>query len=520
LRSRWLVLALVLVNLSVTVPLAASLNIWEDEAFSLNTSGAGVGYAVRQALHFELQPPLYFVLLTVWRHVNSSIFFARFFSVVCAGLTIYVITTISKQIFPEVHPAWLAAAVALNPFLIYAAVEIRVYAMVILLCALLLLVFFKSYLTPGLQPPSRTWYGILAVSALYTQYYLGFLLVANAVVLLILKRWSLLRIYLVQMIAVAACSAPLLLIIPDQVSSEFAVSKGEVSCFGSVTEVSKRAVRYVFPSDWASLNRASLLHVGILLGSLGMAIRFRHFITSSDIAMWTVTVTLFLCFVALINLTARIFLEERHMAALFLPAIICAFSLVKGRGGRKILLTWTILVVFLCGSSLLIKYRLMAKPGDFKRVASYIMASEGPGQAVLAFNATAGLVLAHYYSGPNQLLSLPKECDLRSSRMDGYEIKDEEQIRKRLLEVPGDPHYLWLVTNGDCGRFNSDLNCRTLEDFISKYFYVERNQSFFLSRVRLLRRKDGISLTSFKTPAILERMLLPNGSSNGHDGRS
>jgi hypothetical protein len=85
-------------------------------------------------------------------------------------------------------------------------------------------------------------------------------------------------------------------------------------------------------------------------------------------------------------------------------------------GDRKILLTWTILVVFLCGSLLLIKYRLMAKPGDSKRVASYILASEGPGQAVLAFNATAGLVLAHYYSGPNQLLSLPKECDLRSSR--------------------------------------------------------------------------------------------------------
>jgi hypothetical protein len=230
--------------------------------------------------------------------------------------------TISKQIVPRVHPAWPATAEAFNPFLIYAAVEIRVYAMVILLCALLLLVFFKSCLAPGVQPPSRTWNGILAVSALYTQYYLGFLLVANAVALLILKRWSLLRIYLVQMIAVAACSAPLLLIIPDQVSSQFAVSKGKVSCFDSVREVSKRAVRFVFPSDWAPLDRAGLLHVGILLGSLGMAIKFHHFITSSDIAMWTVTVTLFLYFIALINLTARTFLEECHMAALFLPAII------------------------------------------------------------------------------------------------------------------------------------------------------------------------------------------------------
>jgi hypothetical protein len=301
LQPRSLVLALVLVNLSVTVPLAASLNIWEDEAFSLNTSGAGVGYAIRQALHFELQPPLYFVLLTLWRNADASVFFARLFSVVCAGLTIYLMATISQQIFPGVHPAWFAAAVAFNPFLIYAAVEIRVYAMVILLSALLLLVFFKGYLDPDARPASRIWYGILAASALYTQYYMGFLLVANAVALLILKRWLRLRIYLVQMLAVAAYSAPLLFIIPDQVSSEFAVSKGKVSCFDSVREVSKRAVQYVFPSDWARSNRARLLYVGILLGSLGMAIKFRPLIASSDIVMRTVTVTLFLCFIALIN---------------------------------------------------------------------------------------------------------------------------------------------------------------------------------------------------------------------------
>jgi hypothetical protein len=99
--------------------------------------------------------------------------------------------------------------------------------------------------------------------------------------------------------------------------------------------------------------------------------------------------------------------------------------------------------------------------------------------------------------------------------VDGYEIKDEEQIRQRLLEVSGDAHYLWFVANGDCGRFNSDLNCRTLEDYTSKRFYVERNQSFFLSRVRLLRQKDGISLTSSKTPAISERMLLPAAAQAG-----
>jgi hypothetical protein len=45
----------------------------------------------------------------------------------------------------------------------------------------------------------------------------------------------------------------------------------------------------------------------------------------------------------------------------------------------------------------------------------------------LVFSPAAAIALAYYYSGPNQLLSLPKEYAFRAYRAT-YVIKDEEQL--------------------------------------------------------------------------------------------
>ena len=70
-----------------------------------------------------------------------------------------------------------------------AALEIRVYALVILISSLLLLFLYNGYLTDLPNKNAKIWYIIFSILGLYTQYYIGFLLVANAFVLLIMKRW-------------------------------------------------------------------------------------------------------------------------------------------------------------------------------------------------------------------------------------------------------------------------------------------------------------------------------------------
>ena len=116
------------VSLVLSLILAYLLDIRFDEAFTLNTTSRGVVYAFHQAIKFEQQAPLYFVVLSLWRSVDSSIFFARLFSVLCFPLTVWVAAEVAKRYVKEVNPLIAAAIVALHQQVVWSALDIRLYS--------------------------------------------------------------------------------------------------------------------------------------------------------------------------------------------------------------------------------------------------------------------------------------------------------------------------------------------------------------------------------------------------------
>ena len=62
-----------LFSFGLSLTLSYFLNIRFDEAFTLDTTAHGVVYAFKQAIKFEQQAPLYFVALSLWRNIDSSI---------------------------------------------------------------------------------------------------------------------------------------------------------------------------------------------------------------------------------------------------------------------------------------------------------------------------------------------------------------------------------------------------------------------------------------------------------------
>src|SRR5262249_37948098 len=145
-------------TLCLTLVLGASLNVWHDEAFSLHTTDRGPLDAIRQAITFELQPPLYFLLLNLWRHLDSSVFCARLFSILCVALTLALMTRIASNLFPSIHPLWFGTFLAANQFVIWAAVEIRCYALVLCLSAGLFACFLEAYIEERSRKSSRWCY--------------------------------------------------------------------------------------------------------------------------------------------------------------------------------------------------------------------------------------------------------------------------------------------------------------------------------------------------------------------------
>jgi len=516
-RRRLIIPLFILLHLCITLALAYKLNIWIDEAYTLHTTGRNVRFAFDQALRLELQPPLYFILLSLWRDLNDSIFFTRLFSVLCSTLTIYVGTVVSRKFIENLHPGWFAAAIALHPFMVWAGTEIRVYAFVILLSALLLLLFYDGYLAEMPRSSARWLHGLVAMMALYTQYYAGYLLLANAFALLVLKRWPSLRSYLLAMIVVGICFTPMLSVVVDQVPALTKDVANSISFFQGLKVVCWRILRFLFPLNWYrplakpilsfgfGLIVATMFFVGTICSVVAVMFyskKLHRSITPNAVAVWTATTVVTFCFIVTVHITGEKMLAARHMAILFLPLILSALFVIRVTAINKMILIWTLTTVLLSVTSVGVLCMQMAKSGDWDRVASYIMASEKPGQAILVFLADSKLPLTHYYKGQNSIVALPTEPQMETFDVYHRVLSDEQQIIRALQQVPKEHKQIWLVTDETFDFLGVDYRSHVLENFTKKYYSVERSKVFFGAKVRLLhRRPSGYWSTSTSNPS-------------------
>lgn len=480
----------IILNLGITLFLAYKLNLWLDEAYTLHTTGKGFTHAFYQASHFELQAPLYFVLLSLWRKLNSTIFFARLPSVLCVALSIKVVADLAKRFLEGVNSTWVIACVALSPFMIWAAVEMRMYALVILLSGLLLRFFFDGFLEDSPRSKARWWYVLVSILALYTQYYLGFLLVANACTLLLLRRWRPLAVYLAAMGIVAICFAPIAFIVLDQVSTHVSPYSVTLSVLGSAGKVYWIAQEYLLPVGWEQFYflRRWLLRLGSVTLLVLIMKKYRQRVTADRVAICTIALTLALCFIVVQRLTGSGLVEERHTAALFLPITLAAFSFVSAVAQRRVLLGWVFLVLLFNCTALYTRYAALAKSGDWIRVAAHISTYEKPGQPVLVFQAANVLPLAHYYQGENSLVPIPNETGLGTTYIPPNRALEEKRIAEAVNHVSERPE-VWLVTDWRRGLSDDEINDPVLKEFVRRNYAVEKETTFYNSKVFLLRLK-------------------------------
>jgi hypothetical protein len=484
---------LILLHLGITIPLAYRLSIWTDEAFTLNTTGQGIAYAFRQAIRFELQPPLYFVLLNLWRDLNGSIFFARLFSILCAALTIKVAASLAQRLWKNVHPGWVAAVLALHPLMVGSAIEIRVYALVILLTALLLLLFFDGFVADMGSARARWLYLLVSVVSLYTYYYLGFILFANACALLVLRRWRLLFLYLAHMTAVALCFVPMTLIVLGQVTTHTSPLTSATPWWEGLKFISWRIKEYILPAEETRMVglRRWTLRLAYVVMILSVVRARKRLLTTANLFTWTIAAVTSLLFLAALRATSEEMMLPRHTAVLFLPSILLAFSVIALIPVRKGVLIGALVMSVFNVVSLSTTYETLKKARNWDQVVAFIGEREEAGQPILVFHAGAALPLAYYYRGPNALVPLPRENSFETFDIRDYVLRDEQEIFDTLARTPGGHEEFWLITDGVCHYLGVEYNCPALEEFVNKYYAVENSRVFANTQVRLLRRKPG-----------------------------
>lgn len=182
-------LALRLINLNQS--------LWLDEAVQAITS-QGTFLNLFQELHGDFHPPLYHVFIWAWVHFfgNSEIIL-RLPSVIFGTLTIYVVYLIAKERWGNEKlqvascklqvAEMVALLMATAPFHIYYSQEARPYALVALLTSCSMLFFMQ-----------KKWgkYLFFTVLALYSSYYVFFIILAQVIYLMIQKELNNLKVIL------------------------------------------------------------------------------------------------------------------------------------------------------------------------------------------------------------------------------------------------------------------------------------------------------------------------------------
>lgn len=481
-----------LLSFGLSVTLAYLLDIRFDEAFTLNTTSHGVVYAFRQAIKFEQQAPLYFVVVSLWRNVDSSIFFARLFSVLCFPLFVWVAAEVAKRYLKDVNPLFVAAVVAVHQQVVWSSLDIRLYALMLLLAGLLFLFFYDGYLAENPRRCSRIFYIIVSILALYTQYYLGFQLVAAAVALLVLRRWRSLGQYVFDMLIVGLFFLPLLFVIKDQFSAVSGQTEAAISLSSLLKGIYQAIVPLFVSVNWIEFEFLKRWLVRVVVFGITVLFVRKILLTrkAEDLALCVMMLVLTAFFCVTYYLVGDQVIQQRHMSSLLLPLVLVPFAALSVFENKKGIYGWLALVVFLNIGQLYAAYKPMTKPGDFRRVAQYVMANEKPDQPVLVFHADAVLPLAYFYHGQNKLVAIPQESNFDAWNPRNNILKDEAQTLDLIAKQPGNPERFWLVHDGWCAQGSLAFNCQVLEDVVTKYFDVESTQQFLEpTTVRLLRRK-------------------------------
>lgn len=494
-RFPWGIVMPILIDLSITIPLAAVLNIWVDEAYTMNTISGSLGNAIHKAMTFEMQPPLYFLLMNLWGKLGSSVFFLRAFSIICVGLMIFVAARISKRMFPQFHPGWLALAVGINPYSIWAATEMRLYAFLALLTSVLILTFYDGYILEGPESKSqRRWFFVCCVLALYTQYYTVFMLAAMVFVLLILRKKAALKKLIKCYAFVIVCFLPILVVAFRQVLQHTGFVVLDNNIFNYLS-IGTRFLRYPLRLEWMPAMGAMLTYGAFGASMLYVILRYRKNIQERHLIFWLMTLIITVFFLIFINVVNHELVDITHTTILFLPGLLACFAvidIVPEKKRSRMLLPAFGLMILANSVYMIEEFKPMAKIGDSRRVAAYIARNETPGQGILVFIPEMAVPLSYYYRGINTIIPIPNKPSMTHFDARDFVLKSKQDIVSAIEREEQPPNRLWVVNWGLCQYLGVNYHCEILEDYIKRHFVVEDDKRFYHSRVRLLRLRTKI----------------------------
>ena len=489
--------------LFIGVILSNLLNISTDEGFAFHTTGFGPSYAWMQSIDFEAQPPFYFVLESIWRMLNEySILWARLPSVFFACGAVALITLAVKRVAPNIHPLIVSLLTALNPIVIWAAVEMRVYALVLFIAAGLTWTLVEGFLLPNLVQHKvwlyRLGYTLFAIAGLYTQYYLGFILAAHFLTVLFFTNWKMLRIFILSMVVTIISFVPFVGVVINHVKNAGNMdSVIKLSLPQLIHQFADIIFLFILPHNefWTGKLQAGVICLFVILS---LTIFFINKPKFNEVQI-KIGIQWFLCLIVFIGFFAVLstpFPLMRHIIALVPSTLVVAFIVMSSITKWKNQFYSVIIVLFavLASTEYLYEYNPMTKPGDWQRAAKIV--SMDKTIPVVVFPIEERPAIDVYLPDDVNPISIPKPMTYGLDYIEQARIPDELTVTKILDPVTNISSFLWVVSLQECHEPNENgynFNCRFLQNYLNKNYHLVYTRHLRGTLVKLYQTTKQIS---------------------------
>lgn len=179
LSIRWYLIFVVAIAAAARLISLTKSNIWHDEGFTMMLLKHDTLDIIARTAR-DVHPPLYYIATHWWSILfGNSEFAIRGFSLLCGiGIVILTYFIVKRLNFSETTARLATLLVAIGPFLIRYSQEARMYSMAALLVCLATLILLITFDKKHSVKKQLLWwlfYGLVMALALYTHYYVAFI---------------------------------------------------------------------------------------------------------------------------------------------------------------------------------------------------------------------------------------------------------------------------------------------------------------------------------------------------------
>ena len=458
------------IYVSFLVYITSIINISEDEAYTLNTTSRNFWDVIHQAYNFEAQPPFYFIVLSLWRKIADGIFFAKLFSIICIGISAYYFYQLTFFFSRKNVSRWMTVVFLLNPFTVWAALELRLYSLLFLLSTSSIYFFLKFYYEHKKYSLLR--FAIICLFGIYTQYFFSFLVISFGVIILISKQWKKFVRYAIYLLPVILLTIPNLLFIPSQIDQQKSIRLEHMplSVVHDIVFSPRNLILGIDSVTEVWLNRI----LRLIIYSAALIAYFKYYkerlpyskkiLSRYNLVLFSIAFLLILFCIAFV--LTNVGFAAKYLTVAF-PLFITTLSIfsIYGQSLRNVIYGF-ISVYFII--LLIVEYQHPVKTYDYRSVANFIESIERPNEPILVYRPAISTPFRYCYHGNNSITPLPYPVNFDSSYL--ISIKDTNQLKQSMNPVT--EHCKSYIFLSDTTKYEGlqNMNRKMISNYLDEHY--------------------------------------------------